>query len=121
MIVSEIRTFVPSKDFAISKQWYIDLGFKVTYEDKDLTQFGNASHGFFLQHAYVKDWADNLMLTCYVDDLDALHERATNLVKTHEGTRAGVIFDAHYGRTFHLIGPAGELWHMCYRDNTNKK
>lgn len=115
MNVSEIRTFVPSKNFEISKQWYLALGFKITYEDKELTQFGNESHGFFLQHLYVKDWADNLMLTCYVDDLDALHKQAVKLTKTYDGTRAGTIFEAHYGKTFHLIGPAGELWHMCQR------
>ena len=113
MIISDIRTFVPSIDFETSRQFYLDLGFGITYEDEELTQFGTKDHGFFLQHAYVKEWAENLMLTMYVDDLDSLHAIAGKLVKVYKNTKAGVIFNAHYGRTFHLIAPAGELWHMC--------
>ena len=34
------------------------------------------------------------------------------IVDKYENTKIKPIFLADYGRTFHLIGPAGELWHM---------
>ena len=48
----------------------------------------------------------------HVEDLDALYEVAVKLIPKYEGTKIKPIFKAEYGRTFHLIGPAGELWHM---------
>lgn len=112
MNIKNIRTFLPSKDFLVSKQFYLELGFQILWEDKDYIIFGTSENNFFLQNGYNKDWAENMMIQLHVDDLDALYEIAVNLIDTYEGTKIKEIFTAHYGRTFHLIGPAGELWHM---------
>ncbi len=112
MNIRLIRTFVPSKDFDTSRQFYLDLGFDIIWEGDDLINFGTATQNFFLQDFYNKDWAENFMLQMFVDDLDRLFERAAALIPDYPGTRIRDIFIADYGRTFHLIGPAGELWHM---------
>ena len=116
MKIRNIRTFMPSKDFDISKQFYLDLGFNITWEGEDLIIFGNKENNFFLQKYYNEDWANNFMMQLHVEDLDALYEVAVKLIPKYEGTKIKAIFKAEYGRTFHLIGPAGELWHMTEVD-----
>lgn len=112
MKVSQLRTFVPSIDFKVSEQFYLDMGFKLRWRGDNLIIFGDDHYSFFLQDAYVKDWAENLMIQLFVDDLEALYQLCEKLVEKYEGTKIRPIFEADYGTTFHLIGPAGELWHI---------
>lgn len=112
MKIELMRTFLPSIDFEISKKFYSELGFKLMWENDELAQFGDSSYNFFLQKYYQKDWAENLMIQMFVTDLDELFNVASSLIDKYENTKIRDIFTADYGRTFHLIGPAGELWHM---------
>lgn len=112
MSIIQIRTFLPSKDFETSKQFYKDLGFAITWENHQMAEIGTELQNFFLQDYYVKDWADNFMIQMFVDNLDELYNKALPLIEKYEGTKIKDIFETDYGRTFHLIGPAGELWHM---------
>ena len=119
MNIIQIRTFVPSRDFDISKQFYQDLGFEILWNDHKMATIGTTTQNFFLQDYYVKEWANNVMLQMFVDDLDELYNRALPLMNKYEGSKIKPIFKADYGRTFHLGGPAGELWHMT--ESQNKK
>jgi len=49
MDVIDIKTFVPSKDYEISKSFYSEIGFKSEYVTDDLTLFENGDCLFFLQ------------------------------------------------------------------------
>ena len=121
MNIIQIRTFLPSKDFETSKNFYKDLGFTVTWENHELAEIGIAKQNFFLQKYYQEDWANNLMMQMFVDDLDELYSKAAPLIDKYEGTKIKSIFETDYGRTFHLIGPAGVLWHMTETENKNIK
>jgi len=112
MKVKMLRTFVPSINFELSKQFYTELGFKILWEDDTLCQLGTPEYNFFLQPHYPKEWAENMMLQLIVEDLDALYETVLTLKKKYKDIKINPIFTADYGRTFHLIAPAGELWHM---------
>jgi predicted lactoylglutathione lyase len=118
MKIKNIRTFLPSKDVKVSKQFYLDLGFNITWQDDELIIFGDEDYSFFLQKYYNKDWAENVMMQLFVDDLDSLNKVAKALMQKYEGIKVNDIFTADYGRTFHLIDPAGVLWHMT---ETTKK
>lgn len=120
MKVLQIRTFVPSKDFEVSKKFYQDLGLEILWQNEELAEVGTPSQNFFLQKYYVEEWANNFMLQMFVDDLDALFDKAKPLVEKYEGTKIRDIFEADYGRTFHLIGPAGELWHLTEAKDKSK-
>jgi hypothetical protein len=117
MKIKNIRTFLPSLEFNVSKQFYLEIGFEILWEDDTLIIFGTNENNFFLQKGYNKDWAENMMIQLHVEDLDHLHGVAVKLSKNYNGVRVNEIFTAHYGRTFHLIGPAGELWHMTEFSN----
>ena len=121
MKILQIRTFVPSKDFETSKQFYKDLGLDILWENEELAEIGTSYQNFFLQKYYVKEWADNFMLQMFVDDLDQLFKKVEPLVAKYDGTKIRDIFEADYGRTFHLIGPAGELWHMTEANDKTQK
>lgn len=112
MKIRKLRTFLPSIDFETSKQFYLDLGFELQWQGEDLIIFGIENHTFFLQNAYTKVWAENMMLQVHVDDLDELYAVCEPLIQKYEGTKIRPIFTADYGRTFHLLDPAGVLWHM---------
>jgi hypothetical protein len=112
MKIKGLRTFIPSIDFDVSKAFYTDMGFEIIWENKELVEFGTKRYNFFLQDFYVKDWAENLMMQLFVEDLESLYDVCKALVEKYENTKIKPIFEADYGKTFHLIGPAGELWHM---------
>lgn len=107
-----IRPFLPSIDFQTSKEFYLDLGFKMTYEEDKLVIFTLGSVSFFLQDAYVEDWANNTMVQLFVSDLQTFYETANSLKQKYPTIRLKEPFEAYYGRTFHLIDPAGVLWHL---------
>jgi len=113
MNIKKLRAFVPCKDYELSKQYYQELGFKILWQDNDLCQMGSKEYDFFLQNYFNKELAENFMLQMYVEDLESLFEKAKSLVKKYPNTKVRDIFDAPYGKTFHLLGPSGELWHMC--------
>ncbi len=112
MVIKGIRTFLPSKDFLKSRQFYLDLKFNLLWESKNLLIFGDEKYNFFLQDYYNEEWANNMMIQLHVVDLDEMYNVAYKLVDLYDDVRIKPIFNAEYGRTFHLIGPAGELWHI---------
>jgi len=112
MKARKIRPFLPSIDFNDSKSFYQDMGFSITYEEDKLVILSKDDISFFLQDAYVKDWAENIMIQLFVDDLEILYGTLVSLKKKYNSIKLKPIFNAHYGKTFHLLGPAGELWHM---------
>lgn len=112
MNITQIRTFIPGKDYKVSIEFYKDLGFKILWQGEDMTMFGKTSQNFFLQDFYIEDWANNCMMQMFVDDLDSLYQKVESIKDKYDGIKFKPIFTADYGRTFHLIDPSGVLWHM---------
>jgi hypothetical protein len=52
MTTIEIKSFVPSKDFDLSKRFYIDLGFTVSWSSDDLAYLHAGNSSFLLQRFY---------------------------------------------------------------------
>jgi predicted lactoylglutathione lyase len=115
---THIQPFLPTIDFKISKQFYLDLGFEIVYEDEQLSLFKKDQISFFIQHAYVKDWAENLMIQAYYSSIDVLYEQVESLKTHYPMIKIKHPFQAPYGYTFHLLDPAGVLWHFT---DPNKK
>ena len=110
MQVDDIRVFLPSKDYEISKSFYQAFGFKMTFVSDDLALFENGECFFFLQRFYNEDLAKNLMLQLSVVDINQAYERVANL-KGFE-CQLGPIKEEPWGKVFHLWGPSDELWHI---------
>ncbi len=112
--ITEIKAFVPSKHFALSKQFYKDLGFTMASEGGGVAYFHFDHVSFLLQDFCAEAFAENFMMHILVEDVDAWWNRV------HE---SGVV--AKYGvkisnienqpwrmRDFCLTDPSGVLWRI---------
>ena len=110
-----LRTFLPTRDFELSKRFYEALAFDKVV-DGDVAIFDTAEHGgIILQRYYNKDWAENLMLSLRVDDLDAwwAHIESLDLPGNFGVRPPAPPKDYPWGlREVHVIDPAGVLWHF---------
>jgi len=115
---SFIQPFVPARDFEVSKQFYLALGFEMRFEDASVCGFNHPSGAFLLQNYYVKDWAENFMMAWGVDDLDAWHSHVLTLdLPARFAVRApspperqpwGLVIS-------YLVDPSGVLWHVSQK------
>jgi hypothetical protein len=89
-VLSSLKPFIPSgADFAMSKSFFLDLGFQLNWETEGLAELRLGAAAFLLQ------------------DLTGVLER-------YEGARAKEPTDYPWGeRELHLIDPAGVCWHFA--------
>ena len=110
----ELKAFVPSKDFALSKQFYQDLGFELAWSSEDLAYFRNGVSSFLLQKFYNKEHADNFMMHLLVEDVEAWwsHVEIQGLIGRY-GVKAEPPDDKPWGiGEFVIIDPSGVLWRI---------
>lgn len=117
----ELKAHVPARDFEVSKQFYQDIGFNLCWSSGDLAYFHYGDHGshgkvgFLLQHFYVQEFAENLMMHLLVNDVDAwwanLQEKK---ISEKYLVRAEPPEDRPWRmRDFILFDPSGVLWRIA--------
>ncbi len=112
-----VRPFVPAKDFEVSKQFYLTLGFDLIL-DSDVAIFEVGSGGFILQRYYKKEWAENCMIQLMVDDLDSwwAHIDGLDLPSKFGVQPPKPPMMQPWGlRIAYLFDPCGVLWHVAQR------
>lgn len=113
----QLRPFLPTKEFEVSKRFYEALGFKKTF-DGEVAIFECGSGGFILQRYFQEDWASNSMMQLVVDNLD---EYWSYIVAMDLPNRFGVASPKApemqpWGlRIAYIVDPAGVLWHIAQR------
>jgi len=118
--VSDIRPFIPARDFALSKRFYAALGWHTEEVGPGLAvvQAGEAQ-AFYLQDYYQEDFAENTMLHVSVDDAQAWHAHVAAILHGGEFADARVQAPARqpYGASVvFLHDPCGVLLHLCQWD-----
>jgi hypothetical protein len=115
--VNELRPFLPAKDFALSKEFYRALGFRETWCADQLAIMQLGRFSFFLQNYFVKEWAENMVMSLDVADVDACCASllSLNLSTRFPNVRIGAPqSDVAAGiRRGHFVDPSGVLWHFC--------
>lgn len=112
--VTEIKAFVPAKNFELSKQFYQDVGFTMASEGGGVAYFHRENVSFLLQDFYVEALADNFMMHLLVDDVDAwwCHIQESGVV-TKYGVKISAVEQQPWRmRDFCLIDPSGVLWRI---------
>ena len=107
----EAKAYVPSKDFALSKQFYQDLGFDLAWSSEDLAYLRHGRSSFLLQNFYKKEPPDSFMMHLLVEDVEAWwsHVQSQELA-TKYGVRVEPPADRSWGlRDFVIIDPTGVL------------
>jgi len=110
----EVKAFVPSRDFARSRQFYQDLGFELAWSSDDLACLRKGVSSFLLQKFYNKELADNFMMHLLVEDVEAWwsHVQAQALAAKYR-VRTEPPADRPWGiRDFVIIDPTGVLWRI---------
>ena len=110
-----IRAFIGAKNFDESRTFYKELGFEELVISKDMSLFTVSDHlGFYLQDAYVKDWADNTMLFLEVDDVNRYWSELQNmgLHEKYKKVRLTPIRVESWGKECFMHDPSGILWHF---------
>jgi hypothetical protein len=95
--ITEIKAFVPSKNFELSKQFYQDLGFTMDSDDDGIAYFHFENVSFLLQDYCVTALAENFMMHILVEDVDAWWEqvRASGVVEKYGGKCVISVFLTH--------------------------
>ena len=109
--INSFMSYVPAKDFEVSKRFYVSLGFTMSEDWDDTADFALNGHTFRLQNYYVQEWANNFMFVIGVDDVDAWHQRALEMLssKTFPSMRIKAPETINGSRVLHVWDPTGVL------------
>jgi len=79
--VSDVRMFVPSLDFAQSRAFYAALGWTTIWsDDEGLALLELGGHRMMLQNYFVRDWAENFMITIEVGSAVDWHDHVVEVL-----------------------------------------
>ena len=112
--VTEIKAFVPAKNFELSKQFYLDLGFTLASEGGGVAYFHFGHVSFLLQDFCTEALAENFMMHLLVEDVQAWwrHVHVTG-VPSRYGVSVTEMEDQPWRmRDFCLQDPSGVRWRI---------
>jgi len=115
-----IRAFLPARDLAVSRRFYKDLGFEEIWGDDSACGMQLDGCGIILQKFYVKDHAENFMMSLNVEDVDAWwrHIESAGLKEEYGlGTARPPEMQPWGFRVLYLTDPTGVLWHIAEYSN----
>ena len=112
----EIKAFVPSRDFAESKAFYLALGFEIPWSDDDLAYVHHGNAAFLLQRFYEPAHAANFQMHFRVENADDWHAHvmASGVVERF-GVKVGAVEERPWGmRDFVMLDPTGVMWRIAH-------
>ena len=111
LTIRSLKPYVPARNFELDKMFYSALGFVMSEGWGGTADFELNGCAFRLQNYYVQDWANNFMFVIGVDDIEAWHHRAQDLLNS--GAYAGMRVQAPESvddvLVLHVIDPTGVL------------
>lgn len=112
--VTEIKAFVPSKDFEVSKQFYKDLGFTMASEGGGTAYFQFGHGSFLLQDFFAESLAENFVMHILVEDVDSWwnHVQASGVISKFGVKVTSLNVQPWRMRDFCLYDPSGVLWRI---------
>ena len=111
---TEIKAFVPARDFKLSQRFYADLGFEKRSEGGGVAYLRVDGCAFLLQDFFEPALAENLVMHLLVPDVQAWfdHVKTQDLAGRY-GVRVTALERQPWGITeFVVIDPAGVCWHI---------
>ena len=115
---SDVKAFVPARDFDTSLDFYRALGWTLNWrDDSGLAELELANVRFYLQDYYQKDWAENFMLYIPVTDARAWWDFAREVIDSDPRfgeSRVSAPKEEPYGALVtYLWDPSGVLLHLA--------
>ena len=112
----DLKTFVGTKDFDTSRDFYVALGWRVNFEEGELAELEYCEQRFYLQRYYQKQWCNNSMLYMAVDDAAAWHAKIEAVLaeKKYGAARTKPPAPQDFAKLVtHMWDPSGVLWHLA--------
>lgn len=109
-----LEPFVPSgSNFEESKQFFLELGFKINWDAGDYIGFERDGCKFILQNYNQKDFAENFMVSVKVDNAEEFWNYVNKKQLPQKfGIRLGKPTKMPYGKEVNIIDLAGVCWHF---------
>jgi|SRR5687767_12249605 len=109
LTIKELVVYVPSESFTLSQRFYAALGFKLTEGWGGTIDCSLGGARFRLQNYYNKDWAENFMIKLDVDNIEAWHAHAREVIDN------GDFGHARYDKSIELVGDTKifHVWDPC--------
>jgi uncharacterized glyoxalase superfamily protein PhnB len=114
--ILDLKVFVPSKDYELSKKFYVDLGFKKNWENPQTTEFELSGFRFLLQNFYDQKFVSNFMMHLTVENADNWfeHFEKAELAQKYPGATSKAPAIQPWGlRVLYMTDPSGVLWHIA--------
>lgn len=116
LVATDVKPFVGSKDFALSRDFYVAMGWSLNFDAGDLAELQLGDHRFYLQKYYQRQWCDNTMLHITVNDANAWYARAESVITSRNFRAAKVRSPSmqSYGALVTFVwDPSGVLLHFA--------
>ena len=109
-----LEPFVPSgSNFEGSKQFFVELGFKINWDAGDYVGFEKDGCKFILQKFDNKDFAENFMISVKVDNAEAFWKEVNEKQLPQKfGIRINKPTKMPYGIEVNISDLAGVCWHF---------
>jgi len=109
-----LQPFVPAgKEFELSKQFFVELGFKIRWESEGYAGLESGECRFILQHFDNREFAENFMLTVTIENSDIFYKE---VIEKHLPEKFGIRINPpsiqSYGKEVNIIDIAGVCWHF---------
>jgi hypothetical protein len=109
-----LEPFVPSgSDFEGSKQFFQEIGFRISWDAGDYIGFERDGCKFILQKYDNKQFAENLMINVKVDDVEEFRKLVIEKdLPAKFGIKVSLSKQQPYGKEVNIIDMAGVCWHF---------
>lgn len=114
--VSDVKTFVGSRDYDVSRDFYVALGCNLNFDAGDLSELEIGDCRFYLQRYYQRKWCENSMLHLTVEDAQAWYEHVEAILanRKYGAARVQPPREQEYGALVTFVwDPAGVLLHFA--------
>lgn len=114
LTITEIKAFIPAKNYEISKSFYQDLGFTMASDGDGVAYFHLGNSSFLLQDFYVPDLANNLMMHLLVKDVESWYQQIlhSGIAEKYQIKVTAPEDQPWQMRDFVVIDPSGVLWRI---------
>jgi len=113
--VTELKVFIPCKDYNVSKSFYQEMGFTLKSDGDGVAYFASGSSSFLLQDYYHPELASNLMIHLLVESAADWHKNLTltGLASKYEITISEPEVRPWRMIDFTMTDPSGVLWRIA--------
>ena len=115
----DLKAFVGTRDFGLSKAFYLAAGFEIHWESETLIEFGVSGCRFLLQDYYEKSWCENMMMHLTVEDAEGWYSRIAEVLADRKYGAAKTQAPQREERgalVTYFWDPSGVLWHLAQFD-----